>query len=131
MLARVIYGFRISVLFGLILTIFSTIIGVLAGAVQGYFGGWLDLAFQRFLEIWGGLPFLYILIILAAIIEPGFWSLLGMMLLVSWTWPGWRGAGRIPARAQSRICAGRQGAGSRRLAHHRCATSCPTRWWRP
>ncbi|MDY0872053.1 ABC transporter permease [Dongia rigui] len=86
-LARVIYGFRVSVLFGLILTIFSTIIGVLAGAVQGYFGGWTDLTFQRFLEIWGGLPFLYILMILSSIIEPGFWTLLGIMLLVSWTWP--------------------------------------------
>lgn len=86
-MARVIYGFRVSVLFGLILTVFSTIIGVLAGAVQGYFGGWTDLIFQRFLEIWGGLPFLYILMILSSIIEPGFWSLLGIMLLVSWTWP--------------------------------------------
>ena len=86
-LARVIYGFRVSVLFGLILTIFSTLIGVLAGAVQGYFGGWTDLTFQRFLEIWGGLPFLYILMILSSIIEPGFWTLLGIMLLVSWTWP--------------------------------------------
>ena len=86
-LARIIYGFRISVLFGLILTIFSTIIGVIAGAVQGYFGGWTDLTFQRFLEIWGGLPFLYILMILSSIIEPGFWTLLGIMLLVSWTWP--------------------------------------------
>lgn len=86
-MARVIYGFRISVLFGLLLTIFSTIIGVLAGAVQGYFGGWLDLGFQRFLEIWSSLPTLYILIILAAIIIPGFWSLLILMLLFSWTWP--------------------------------------------
>jgi microcin C transport system permease protein len=86
-LARVIYGFRISVLFGLILTIVGTLVGILAGAVQGYFGGWVDLSFQRFLEIWGGLPFLYILIILASIIEPSFWSLLIIMLLVSWTWP--------------------------------------------
>lgn len=86
-LARVIYGFRVSVLFGLILTIFSTFIGVIAGAVQGYFGGWVDLSFQRVLEIWGGLPFLYMLMILSSIIEPGFWTLLGIMLLVSWTWP--------------------------------------------
>lgn len=86
-LARIIYGFRVSVLFGLILTVFSTIIGVVAGAVQGYFGGWTDLTFQRFLEIWGGLPFLYILMILSSIIEPGFWTLLGITLLVSWTWP--------------------------------------------
>ena len=86
-LARVIYGFRVSVLFGLILTIVSTLIGILAGAVQGYFGGWVDLSFQRFLEIWGGMPFLYVLMILASIIEPNFWSLLVIMLLVSWTWP--------------------------------------------
>ena len=85
--ARVIYGFRISVLFGLILTIVSTMIGVLAGAVQGFYGGWTDLLFQRFLEIWGGLPFLYVLLILSSVIVPGFWTLLGIMLLVSWTWP--------------------------------------------
>ncbi|HEX2581148.1 MAG TPA: ABC transporter permease [Dongiaceae bacterium] len=86
-LARVIYGFRLSVLFGLILTFFSTLVGVFAGALQGYFGGWLDLLFQRFLEIWGGLPFLYILMILSSVIVPGFWTLLAIMLLTSWTWP--------------------------------------------
>lgn len=86
-MARVIYGFRISVLFGLTLTTLSTVIGVLAGAVQGFYGGWTDLLFQRFLEIWGGMPFLFVLIILASVIEPGFWTLLGIMLLVSWTWP--------------------------------------------
>ncbi len=86
-MARIIYGFRISVLFGLALTIASTLIGVAAGAVQGYFGGWTDLLFQRFLEIWGGMPFLYVLMILSSVIVPGFWSLLIIMLLVSWTWP--------------------------------------------
>jgi microcin C transport system permease protein len=86
-MARVIYGFRISVLFGLVLTAVSTVVGVLAGAVQGFYGGWTDLMFQRFLEIWGGMPFLYVLLILSSIIEPGFWTLLGIMLLVSWTWP--------------------------------------------
>jgi microcin C transport system permease protein len=86
-MARVIYGFRISVLFGLILTVASTAIGVLAGAVQGFYGGWVDLSAQRFLEIWGGMPFLFVLIILSSVIEPGFWPLLGIMLLVSWTWP--------------------------------------------
>lgn len=86
-LARVIHGFRVSVLFGLMLTIVSTIVGVLAGAVQGFYGGWVDLSFQRFLEIWSGLPFLYVLLILSSVIEPGFWTLLGIMLLVSWTWP--------------------------------------------
>ena len=83
--ARVIYGFRISVLFGLVLTLFSSIIGVGAGAVQGYFGGWLDLVFQRFIEIWAGLPVLYLLIIMASFVEPSFWWLLLIMLLFSWT----------------------------------------------
>ncbi len=82
--ARLIYGFRISVLFGLILTVFSSIVGVAAGAVQGYFGGWLDLLFQRFIEIWSGLPTLFLLIILASVITPSFWWLLGLLLLFSW-----------------------------------------------
>ncbi len=83
-LARLIYGFRISVLFGLALTVLSSVIGVAAGAVQGYFGGLVDLGFQRFIEIWSGLPVLYLLIIMASFIEPGFWWLLGLMLLFSW-----------------------------------------------
>lgn len=83
-LARIIYGFRISVLFGLTLTIFSSIIGIAAGAVQGYFGGWTDLLFQRFIEIWTSVPTLYLLLILAAIITPSFWILLGILLLFSW-----------------------------------------------
>ncbi|MDP2122858.1 MAG: ABC transporter permease [Parvibaculum sp.] len=82
--ARLIYGFRISVLFGLTLTILSSVIGVAAGAVQGYFGGWTDLLFQRFIEIWTSIPTLYLLIIIAAIIEPNFWILLGILLLFSW-----------------------------------------------
>ncbi len=82
--ARMIYGFRISVLFGLTLTLFSSIIGVFAGAVQGYYGGWRDLLFQRFMEIWSGLPTLYLLIILATLVEPNFWWLLGLMLMFSW-----------------------------------------------
>jgi microcin C transport system permease protein len=84
LLARLVYGFRISVLFGLVLTIASSAIGVAAGAVQGYFGGWTDLLFQRFIEIWSGLPVLYLLIILASIVQPSFWWLLGLMLLFSW-----------------------------------------------
>jgi microcin C transport system permease protein len=83
-LARLIYGFRISVLFGLILTLASSVIGIAAGAVQGYFGGWIDLGLQRFIEIWTSVPSLYLLIIIAAIIEPGFWILLGILLLFSW-----------------------------------------------
>jgi len=82
--ARVIYGFRISVLFGLILTIVSSIVGVAAGAIQGYFGGWTDLLFQRFIEIWSGLPRLFLLIILASIFQPSFWMLLGLLLLFEW-----------------------------------------------
>ncbi|ASY64969.1 Oligopeptide transport system permease protein OppC [Sinorhizobium sojae CCBAU 05684] len=83
-MARMIYGFRISVLFGLALTIASAVIGVSAGAVQGYFGGWTDLLFQRFIEIWSSMPVLYILLIIAAILPPGFFILLGIMLLFSW-----------------------------------------------
>ncbi|RUW65555.1 ABC transporter permease, partial [Mesorhizobium sp. M4B.F.Ca.ET.049.02.1.2] len=83
-LARLIYGFRISVLFGLILTVGSSLIGVAAGAMQGYFGGWTDLLFQRFIEIWSAIPVLYLLLIVAAILPPGFFILLGLMLLFSW-----------------------------------------------
>jgi microcin C transport system permease protein len=82
--ARLIYGFRISVLFGLTLTLLSSVIGVVAGAIQGYFGGLTDLLVQRLIEIWSGLPVLYLLIILASIVEPTFWWLLGLMLLFSW-----------------------------------------------
>ena len=82
--ARIIYGFRISVLFGLVLTILSSIIGVFAGAVQGYFGGWIDLIAQRFIEVWTSVPSLYLLIIIAAVIEPNFWVLLAILLLFSW-----------------------------------------------
>jgi len=82
--ARLIYGFRISVLFGLVLTVLSSIIGVWAGAVQGYFGGRIDLWFQRFIEVWEGLPVLYLLIILASVVEPSFGLLLVLMLLFSW-----------------------------------------------
>jgi microcin C transport system permease protein len=84
LLARLLYGFRISVLFGLTLTALSSVVGILAGAVQGYFGGWTDLVFQRFIEVWSGLPVLYLLIILASLVEPTFWWLLGLMLLFSW-----------------------------------------------
>lgn len=83
-LARLIYGFRISVFFGLILTIFSSIIGIAMGAIQGFFGGKVDLLLQRFIEIWSGLPTLYILIILSSLVVPNFWWLLFIMLLFSW-----------------------------------------------
>ncbi|MFA7552795.1 MAG: ABC transporter permease [Spongiibacteraceae bacterium] len=83
--ARVIYGFRISVLFALSLAIGSSIIGVAIGAVQGYYGGKVDLIGQRFIEVWSGLPVLFVLIILSSIITPNIWWLLGIMLLFSWT----------------------------------------------
>lgn len=82
--ARVIYGFRISVLFGLILTLISCVVGIAAGALQGYYGGKVDLLGQRFIEIWSGLPVLYLLIILSSIVQPNFWWLLGIMVLFSW-----------------------------------------------
>ncbi len=82
--ARLIYGFRISILFGLTLAGVSSVIGVFAGAVQGYFGGWLDLTMQRVIEIWSSLPHLYILIILSAILAPSFFVLLTILLLFSW-----------------------------------------------
>ncbi|OYX07522.1 MAG: peptide ABC transporter permease, partial [Rhizobiales bacterium 32-66-8] len=83
-LARLIYGFRISVLFGLALTLVSSVVGVAAGAVQGYFGGWVDLLFQRFIEIWTSIPALYLLLIISSVLVPGFWVLLGILLLFSW-----------------------------------------------
>jgi microcin C transport system permease protein len=83
-LARVIYGIRISLIFGLILSFFSTILGIFLGAVQGYFGGLIDLCLQRFMEIWSSMPVLFLLIILSTIIEPSFFILLALMLLFSW-----------------------------------------------
>lgn len=83
--ALVIYGFRISVLFGIVLTIFSTVIGVAAGAVQGYFGGRVDIIFQRFIEMWVSIPLLYLIIIIASVIRPSFWILLIVLLFFQWT----------------------------------------------
>jgi microcin C transport system permease protein len=82
--ARIVYGFRISVLFGLALTLISSIIGVAAGAVQGYFGGWTDLLFQRFIEIWTAIPSLSLLLIISSVLTPSFFVLLGILLLFSW-----------------------------------------------
>ena len=84
-LARVIYGFRISVLFGLVLAVLSSVIGIIAGAVQGFYGGWVDLLFQRFLEIYGSIPGFYLLLIILAIFTPSFWVILFVMLMFSWT----------------------------------------------
>jgi microcin C transport system permease protein len=86
-LARLLYGFRLSVLFGLVITVISILIGVAAGAVQGYFGGWVDLLFQRFLEIWTSVPSLYLLLIISSMFVPGFFILMGILLLFSWVAP--------------------------------------------
>jgi microcin C transport system permease protein len=86
-LARVIYGFRISVLFGLILSVVCTPIGIMAGALQGYFGGKVDITFQRFLEVFGSIPTLFVIMILASAVTPNFWWLLGIMVATNWTWP--------------------------------------------
>ena len=102
--ARLIYGFRISVLFGLMLTLFSSVIGVAAGAVQGYFGGWTDLLFQRFIEIWTSVPQLYLLIIIAAVIDAELLDPARHPAPVLLGGAGRRGARRVPARAQFRIC---------------------------
>ena len=83
-LARIIYGFRLSILFGLILTLASSMIGIAVGAVQGYYGGWTDLAGQRFIEVWSSMPILYLIIILSSFVVPSFWWLLLIMLLFSW-----------------------------------------------
>jgi microcin C transport system permease protein len=82
--ARLLYGFRISVLFGLALTTVSSVIGIVVGAVSGYFGGWTDLLLQRFIDIWTSVPALYLLLIISSVIAPSFWSLLGILLLFSW-----------------------------------------------
>ena len=82
--ARLIYGYRISVLFGLILSLFSSIIGIAAGGIQGYFGGWIDLTFQRLIEIWRAIPSLYVLLILSSVLVPSFYVLLGILLMFSW-----------------------------------------------
>ncbi|MFT5870181.1 MAG: microcin C transport system permease protein [Paracoccaceae bacterium] len=84
-LARVIYGFRLSVMFALIVTFLTSVIGITAGAVQGYFGGWTDLIFQRLIELWGSTPSLYVIIIVAAIFQMNFWLLVFLMTLFGWT----------------------------------------------
>jgi len=83
-LATIIYGFRISVLFGLALTVLSSVVGIAVGAIQGYYGGAVDILGQRFIEIWSGMPTLFILIILSSVVQPNFWWLLGITLLFGW-----------------------------------------------
>ncbi len=99
MLARVLYGLRISLLFGLMLTLFSSVMGVVAGAVQGYYGGRFDLWGQRFIEVWSGMPTLFLIILLSSVVQPNFWWLLGITVLFGWMSAGGRGARRVPAHA--------------------------------
>ena len=130
-LARLIYGFRISVLFGLTLTVVSSVIGIAAGAVQGYFGG-LDRSAVPALhrDLGAACRCCYLLIILASIVAPEFLVAAGLMLLFSLDGAGRRGARRVPARAQFRLCARGARAGRRATASSCSAMSCPTRWWR-
>ena len=114
-LARLIYGFRISVLFGLVLTVFSMMIGVSAGAVQGYFGGWLDLTLQRLMEVWSSMPTLYLLIILSSVVQPNFWWLLGILLLFSWM--GYVGVVRAEFLRGAKLRLRARGAGARGVEH--------------
>ncbi len=128
-LARVIYGFRLSVLFGFTLTALTSVVGVIAGALQGFYGGLTDLLFQRFIEVWSGLPELYMLIILGSLITPGFWVLLIFLLLFRWM----NLTGVV--RADSCAAATWNTCGPRRRWACRTspscgATSCRTRWWR-
>ncbi len=130
-LARLLYGFRISVLFGLTLTLSSSVIGIAAGAVQGYFGGLIDLLFQRFIEIWSGLPALFLLIILASIVQPNFWWLLGIDAAVHLDGSRRSRAARSScARATSTMSAppARSASPTPRSS---CATCCPTPWSPP
>jgi ABC-type dipeptide/oligopeptide/nickel transport system permease subunit len=128
--ARMIYGFRISVLFGLTLTVLSALIGIAAGAVQGYFGGWTDLMFQRFIEIWTSTPSaLHHLIIISAmpsaeLLAPGDHGAVRLDRR-SWAWCGRNSC----ARATSNTCA-RRGRWAWATGRSCSATSCPTRWWR-
>lgn len=84
-LARVIYGFRLSVFFAMIVTVVSSVIGVVAGALQGFFGGWVDLVFQRVVEVWSNIPSLYIIMIVSSVIAPNFWMMVSIVALFSWT----------------------------------------------
>ena len=105
-LARVIYGFRLSVLFTIVVTVLTSVIGIAAGLIQGYFGGLIDLFFQRLIEVWGATPSLYIIIIVAAIWQMDFWLLVILMTLFGWTALVGSRQGGMPARPQFRICAG-------------------------
>ena len=127
-LARIIYGFRISVLFGLILAVISSLIGILAGAIQGYFGGSVDLLFQRFIEVWSAIPALYLLMILSNFFQPSFFTLLFILLLFSW----WRSCmscvRNFCALGILIMCARRERLACRMHASW-CAMSYPMPWW--
>ncbi|EYD74509.1 Oligopeptide/dipeptide uptake family ABC transporter, permease protein [Rubellimicrobium mesophilum DSM 19309] len=129
-LARVIYGFRLSVVFALIVTAAASLIGITAGALQGFFGGWVDLIFQRIIEIWSGTPSLYVIIIVFAILGRSFWLLVGLTILFGW--PALVGVVRaefLRARNFEYVRAARAlGSGTARSCSGTC---CPTPWSPP
>ena len=130
MLARILYGTRISVLFGLLLTLFSSVLGVLAGAIQGYYGGKIDLWGQRFIEVWSGMPTLFLIILLSSVVQPGFWWLLAITVLFGWmTLVGVVRAEFLRTRNYDYVRAAQAlGLATGRSS---CGICCPTRWWRP
>ena len=128
--ARLIYGFRISVLFGLALTIISSIIGVAAGAVQGYFGGWTDLLFQRFIEIWTAVPALYLLLIISSVLAPGFFVLLGICCCSpGYRWSAWCGPNSCAAAISNTFKPRARSASP--IGQSCSAICCPTPWSPP
>ncbi len=128
--ARLIYGFRISVLFGFTLTVISAVIGVAAGAIQGYFGGWTDLLVQRFIEVWSGLPILYLLIILASVIEPTSGGC-SPSCCCSAGWASWAWCAPSSSRCATTITCARRARSVSATSRSCTATSCPTPWSRP
>ncbi|VTN10459.1 Inner membrane ABC transporter permease protein yejE [Raoultella terrigena] len=129
-LARILYGTRISILFGLLLTLFSSVLGVLAGAIQGYYGGKIDLWGQRFIEVWSGMPTLFLIILLSSVVQPGFWWLLAITVLFGWmTLVGVVRAEFLRTRNYDYIRAAQRWALT--TAASSCAICCPTRWSPP
>jgi len=126
LLARLIYGFRVSVLFALALTFTGVLLGVPTGAIQGFFGGKTDLAFQRFIEVWGSMPELYLLIIFSAVFAPSVALLLVLLSLFGWMGLSRLCAGRIPAQPAAGLCAGRPRSWGWATGRSSPATCCPT-----
>ena len=130
MTARIIYGFRLSVLFGFAVTFFSAIIGIVAGAAQGFFGGWVDLTFQRIEEVWQSMNMLYVILIVVSVLAPNIWVMFG--IFVAFTWTQLIGVVRaefLRARNFEYVQAARA-LGVSATGRSCSATSCRTRWWR-